>query len=487
MLSSSYFDESERAATLGQTRSVPASGLGWKTVELFLLVGVAVTIASLPLGWIELGTIAGKRLRPVHLPIGLMFLACLAPRMWRIRLTSVRPDIIAMYLIYAGFLVAAAFSMLPAHNHSGGVNQLVKAIIYFGCFAFTTRLFTLLLRDSEPRFCRAVFVGCAIGTTLFLGSATYVFAQQGRNLAVEYFAAMQSGDVNDLFRGFYPQLFNYAKSGQANASPDDAEYVATHLRHTIMGAFILSFILLRAVGPAIATGRHANWTRWGSLLLQAFALFVVITSVSRSSIIAMGAVVFGGVALSGWRLKRWRVRPEFLVAVLLVVAVVGYVSITYLGGMSTVLQDRFSNLDENPRIPMYEHAIREIAERPIWGHGFATRLDHNKSLRVHNFLIAAWYEGGVIAFLLACLFLGVLLLVWFSRCRYAVHSEKWRLGLAPAWILMLPVWPLLRSMVAGDGGLFAFVDWIFLAFFVAAMLVQEGRASDSARERSSPV
>lgn len=447
----------------------------WTWVEPILLLGVGLTLASLPLAWIELGGLGGKLLRPMHLAVSLIFVVVLVPRAWRVKLGVGRADIVVMLLCYVAFLLLSACSMLPRGNHAGGVNQLAKALIYFGSFVVVARAVTFLLVHAEERFCRATFFGCLAGATIFLALATYVFASQGKNLLVEYLAAIRSGNVNDLFRGFYPQLFNFGSSGRWDLRPGDAEYVATHLRHTIMGAFILCFVLLRAVTPVVAAGGRRIVWKYVSAALQGIAVFIVVTSVSRSSILAMVTVIGLGVCLSRPTLQFLTVRPSTLIGLTVMLCVAAAASVTYLGGMSAVLQDRFGNIADNPRLEMYEYAMAEIAERPLLGHGFAKRMDYNKSLRVHNFLLAAWYEGGLLSFLAASLFLGSLLWVWGSSILSVWRREPWNLAIHPAWILTLPVWPLLRSMVAGDGGLFAFVDWICLAKFVAALVANRVR------------
>jgi hypothetical protein len=141
----------------------------------------------------------------------------------------------------------------------------------------------------------------------------------------------------------------------------------------------------------------------------------------------------------------------------------------YLAGASTILHERFTELRDNPRIDQYRHAVRSIGEHPWLGRGFAARLDNADANRVHNLLLSAWFEAGALGLVAVSLLLLVIVAVWGRAMGLWGGLEPWKLAVSRPAILMLPVLPIFRAMVSGEGGHFAFVEWTCLAFFAGTI------------------
>ena len=86
----------------------------------------------------------------------------------------------------------------------------------------------------------------------------------------------------------------------------------------------------------------------------------------------------------------------------------------------------------------------------------------------------AWGYGGVIAFLLVVMFYVTVLWRWMSLL-FAItrNSGYWVLPLGVEWIAALPVLPLFRMWLSGEGGIMKFGEWLALSVFFGCLAANE--------------
>ena len=138
-------------------------------------------------------------------------------------------------------------------------------------------------------------------------------------------------------------------------------------------------------------------------------------------------------------------------------------------GMLMIGAQRFSNIEEEPRLVMYADALRQINLHPLLGLGLGAELDRFGH-RVHNLFLAAWYEGGLILFFASlAMYFSLIRSIWkCGRAAYKLDpSVQDRLLLRAGGILALAILPLFRPLVSGDGGAFTLVEWFCIAFVLA--------------------
>jgi O-antigen ligase len=153
-----------------------------------------------------------------------------------------------------------------------------------------------------------------------------------------------------------------------------------------------------------------------------------------------------------------------------------------------IIYSRTSTLQTDNRWGMYSDAMDKISERPIEGYGVATTvLAENFNLQIHNFILAAWFETGIVGMLLSIAVYAVLGFAWL-RCMFSTKYTAEPGGPSLIWLCALPVLPLVRLMVAGEGGGVSVVEWLALAIFFAetGRLTNKNRAATNAYIASGP-
>jgi len=213
-------------------------------------------------------------------------------------------------------------------------------------------------------------------------------------------------------------------------------------------------------------------SRWGVTVV---AGLLILTSLSRSNIAAAGLVFVCSFAIS--LILRSTVKTlsnaATFFAILGVFAAVSLFAISAISGVDEIYRERmgFTTFASDPRIDMFRTATKQIGNRPLLGHGLGSEIQGlYGGSRVHNLFLAAWYEAGVFAFCGAVLFWGHILVAWIVNLRNVLRiPHYWQSSTAAPWVLTLPVLPLLRSMLSGEGGNFTLIEWCCLAFFFATL------------------
>ena len=458
------------SATAGQSR---AGQVGGKRTGL--AVCIALLLGSLGVNWFSLTGPSTFTVRPVHLLI-IAVTACVA---------LCRPDLTQLYralsrtrfTLYAGFMLALiALKTLSVAMVSGaedGLPYLLKEIIYFGMgVAMLVGFYTLIRSGSRGEL--SLRRGALLGIGLFFGTVILLFASRGENVIFSYLRDIARADAYRLQFYYYKTIFG--------AFVD--EKTSTALRNSIVGAFVLYFIVLWATRPAV----RRTWPL-ATAMGAAACVFVVLTSVSRSNILALAMASAVPLALSS-------VHNARQLRVLLVVAAMGLASalaVTTLVDLSDnpvfkLVEERFGDgIQHDPRQKMFREAVLQSAEKPFWGHGLGAELHYpgaRNTERIHNFILASLYELGVGGLVLSLLTFAALLFAWWQACqRIVLDSQTWRLAVSPFWVMSLPALPALRCLVSGNGGQLTIIEWACLALFFALVAANESAtASETASQ-----
>ena len=153
---------------------------------------------------------------------------------------------------------------------------VAKIYLHFGLLL---ALMQIVAVSSRRKLAFAASFGGPFGVLGFVLVATSIYASAGRNLWVEYTTAVLTADLEMLQFGFYSFLFR---------SQGSAALVGAPLRNTLMGGFLLVFLITLYYRPL---NRSYYSQRVGRTLVLVAAPFIVLTSVSRSNMLALALMV----------------------------------------------------------------------------------------------------------------------------------------------------------------------------------------------------
>jgi O-antigen ligase len=319
-----------------------------------------------------------------------------------------RPGPVDLFLIaYLGMALASTI-VSPQQQ---GLQAITKSVAYWGSFV----CLAIVLRDV-PRalLARACVSGVVAGTVLFGAAAAWVIGSG----QVSIRALSPSSIYWDLTFPIYRGLLTSA-GGLDDVSSADV------MRSAIGEVFALYGLVL-----LLFTKRT---TRWTILLLIVVGAIAWAVASRRAGL----ALVVGFVLLAvRWRRKRVGLQ---LVALLAALTIGLTVLPAYLG--------RFAQLGSSQRLEQFGRTVALIAERPLFGYGFASQVDDRY---VHNILLGSWYMLGL---------LGLALAIWLVGY-FAIHTLRAADRSAPAVGVLLLI-PLIGVSVGSTTeGTFTIVGWV---------------------------
>ena len=453
------------------------------------VVAVLAFVSAQPLIWFSLVRGEGFSVKPVHLAFAAVLGGALLAWGRQVVRWPKRGLSAAFFVLFAAYLVWCWSTLIWSPSVAGFV-AIGKDTVYFAMFLILYGSW----RNMQMQDKNVVGVwGAAAGCLMFLAVAELTFAQQGRHFLIEYVQAAVSRDLVALQFGFYPKLFNAAAGGET-LTRDDANFISTSLRNTLVGAFVLYFFLTNAY--------RQNRRRRGSLRLAAswifggLSLILVVLSVSRSNWLAL-ALGIAAVSMSAYFKNRRRgassarrgIRLSTLLILMSAIAaclLLAVVSAEALVSVLDVVAARVSQIGDDPRLAMIRESMKAIGDRPLTGYGIGATLSGSigvvaDDMQIHNLFLAAWYEAGYPGFVIAVGFYVVLLVVWARHVISGGRGDE-AVVRAQIWVSGLPALPLVRMMVGGGGGGLSLIDMTCLAIFLAEYV----RATSAPAPESSP-
>jgi O-antigen ligase len=168
-------------------------------------------------------------------------------------------------------------------------------------------------------------------------------------------------------------------------------------RHPILGAAIIGVSVILAAARAL----HGRAAAAHSAVACAGVAFIIATG-SRGPLIAVGAAL--AVLIVG-------LAPRLLLAAAGAVVALALVTHFALPQLDHALGTRYLARGWSSRLDIWELALREIATRPLFGHGPSARLARAVDNFPHNLFLSTLFYSGLIGLalllgLLACALLG---------------------------------------------------------------------------------
>ena len=224
--------------------------------------------------------------------------------------------------------------------------------------------------------------------------------------------------------------------------------------HPVLGASVLAVAMLTALHRAARDAPH----RWPYLLAAAIMAADILLTKSRGPILAASLASLFLCVAAGW----WRTAVAASVAALLAWCLA-----------PAALHTGLVRASEPSRLLIWRQAAREIAERPLFGHGLAANLQPSPGLDAsfpHDLYLSLLFYSGAVGLLL------------FLALMAALARRPWAMRGAPeaTWLAALGVNALVAGLTdfgqitKGPGPLW-FILWLPIALIVASYPVRSSR------------
>jgi len=428
-----------------------------------LLNPLTLVLGCMCIQWVTLGSVGPFSVKLPYLVLGLvMIYAASTPRRVASCWLFVRQNMtwVAAFGVYLILLTAALYG-------SEGQNMPLRQAFYLlASIAFAGSLATT--RDVRS----VVRTGAGLGLALFV----LVIEILARTIGLSWIDAIvqfvRSGDLQFVIYKFFRPIFNSLDRSA------DATVVAS--QKNAIAVCVLTAALLFRSGY-----RKARPDFIGIAVLGA-ALILLLLLNTRSVLIVAGVSIVLATLMSA--IMRPQEATGLLLKGLAALAIVA-AGVSYTQAEDPVLNtmsDRFSFEDQSTasRVLQYEAAVEKIKEHPLIGNGYF-ELDGRP---IHNLFLSSWVHAGLAAFLLVIVFYLVLLGRWLSIL-YTVMSypERWVIPIAFEWIAPLPLLPLFRVWLSGDGGHLFLGEWLALSAFLGIVLANHVKRLTTARSLSAEV
>lgn len=424
---------------------------------LFPELIVLVSLSTVILQWVILFRIGGLTFKPVHLTLLLLIIYFVISDSFRkILIAFIRQNRVFI-LVYLIFLLIALISIFWGSSGIGpALVKIFKYVTYFITFILFSGVIHIILESKKQH----VFVkGALLGTAVFFVYGYIVFDQIGRSFFLEYIGSFLAGDSSAIMFNFYKTLFNNTSDGA------NAETVATNLRNTMMGCFIL-FLLFCLIFRV--NGIILNWLK---RLLIVVCAFMVVSSVSRSNMLILTLIICYGILIkflkSGVPVKYSAFQILIVFLTLSVLSIYSMDIINILAPAAEMISSRIGQLSEDARLEAFSVVSNNLNENWLLGNGFDAPLSlFKKEVDNHNLILGAWYQYGLLGLFFS---LG---LYFVLSLDHAVHltnyfrsDSYWKLNCSFPWTMTLIISPVFRTMVAGDHGNLTMIDWVFFSFY----------------------
>lgn len=412
-------------------------------------MAVFLIILSGPIQFLILANVGGLNVKPIH--ICFLYIMAFATRDRRsIEFTAlILRQNWAFFLGFSAYLLILLASSFWANDAGAVFSKFVKFSIYFAVCVLSTLVF---LRSTHAAVAKAVVFGAIGSISVFLAVTFFALSYFGQNVFSFVFDALRSGN----FVAFQFSLYIYLS--QYFGSMDPVETAG--IRHATVNFLIFMFLLFMAIQPLMR--QRGLGQRLAGMVAASMSIVIILLSFSRSSIALIGIVLlFVGAFKLRQRLFRLPARrTAFVLAGSMVAFALGLVVLfgnpTLQGSLeklSTVLVERFAKLGNDERLQIYGLALQKLDLSPLLGYGGGARVaTSDNHFQIHNVFLNAWFETGVLGLCSSIVFMGALLGSWIvSTIRFMRKPDAWVLPYSAAWVMALPILPLVNALQGGDG------------------------------------
>ncbi|MFY0626289.1 MAG: hypothetical protein JXR07_08345 [Reichenbachiella sp.] len=306
-------------------------------------------------------------------------------------------------------------------------------------------------------------VSSSLGVVFFIVLATYAFQSQGKSFLIEYVLTFIGGDSVALRWDVYGTLFKFQFF--ENETTNGFHDVNLSLRNTIVGAFILFFVIFNVLKQKM------NFYLYSLMIF--LTSFLTISSLSRSNIIIWFLIIVI-VNIGFYSHKPIKIRLTLWKMVYFNIAIVLFsffiiVSVDYLVPAFDMLASRLLALANDDRTSLVQNSIEKLETTVFIGQGLGSNITapNGRIIENHNLFLGSWYEMGLLGLLTSVGLYFSIVFTAFTLYLKLIKLNNHEFGFKPFWIMALPILPLFRAMVSGDNGSFTMIDWTALALFFA--------------------
>lgn len=434
-------------------------------------------LVSGPIQFLALANLGGLNVKPIHI--------CFIYIMAFVVFDRRSEEYLARFLregwgFFGGFVAYLAVLLLStfwAIDGAAAISKFAKFSIYFLICVLSTLVFA---RSSYLAVTRAVIWGTIGGVIAFAAAAYVALSAVGLNVLLYVLDALNSGNFIAFQFSFYIYLSQYF-----GADPTEV----AGIRHATVNFLIFMFLLFMAIQPLMRS--RGPEQRALGVIAAAMSLFIIILSFSRSSIAIISVIVLFAwtfqLARSGWRLPARK--AAFALISAMAMAAIGMVVLftsaalqNSLLKLGTVLSERFSKLGGDERFQIYAIAVQKLDLNPLLGFGGGARVATlADDFQIHNIFLNAWFETGIVGLVTSIIFFGTLFGVWIvNTLKFIRQPGSWVLPYSPAWVMALPMLPIVNALQGGDGNFDLASFFCIAAYFgwlTANQVAREGMAA----------
>jgi O-antigen ligase len=433
-------------------------------------------LLSGPIQFLALANLGGLNVKPIHICFLYILAFVTFDRRSEEYLARALREGWGFFGGFAAYLAMLLLSSFWAVDGGAAISKFVKFAIYFLICVFSVLVFA---RSSYTAVTRAVIWGTIGGVLAFAAAAYVALSAVGLNILLYVLDALNSANFIVFQFSFYIYLSQYF-----GADPTEV----AGIRHATVNFLIFTFLLFMAAQPLMRS--RGPEQRVLGVVAATMSLFIIILSFSRSSIAIVGVVV-----LFVWVFRlaqaRWQLPARKAAFALISIIMIGATGVVVLLTntalqdsllkLGDVLTERFSKLSNDERFQIFEIAVQKLDLDPLLGFGggarVATRAD---DFQIHNVFLNAWFETGVIGLVTSLVFFGTLFGAWIvNTLKFARQPEAWVLPYSPAWVMALPMLPIVNALQGGDG------NFDLASFFCIAAYFGWLTANQAARERTA--
>ena len=424
---------------------------------------LALILACICIPWLALGSVGpfSVKLPYLMLSLGILYAASSARRI-EASLQFVRQNgtWVAPFAVYLALLTTVLYG-------SDGQNMPLRQVFYLlSCVALAgslaaTRNLALVVRA---------------GAAMAIGVFVIVVEILARTIGLSWIDAIVEFIGNGDRRFVAYQFFR----GVFNAADPNADALVSAGRKNGIAVGVLTAALLFRCGSTRASRDVIG------MLVFGLALFLLFLLNTRSVLIVAGVsilltTVLGAVTRPAQRSTQML---KALTALVVIILAFGYTDVE--APAAGTMSERFAFEDQSTaeRVGQYEAAFASIAQHPLTGNGYSEFTGQP----IHNLFLSAWVYAGLAAFILVVLFYVALLSRWLSVLRtFMRYPERWVIPIAFEWIAPLPLLPLFRVWLAGDGGHLFLGEWVALAAFLGFVLANDIKLRSAMAQRAARV
>jgi len=310
-------------------------------------------------------------------------------------------------------------------------------------------------------------LGAALGLAVFVVCVEFLARRVGLSWADAIREFFGNGNLHFVVYQFFTPVFNYV-------DPTNPDQFSASTKNGVAGCVLVLALLFRS-----GSARPEKDVVGMAFLGVALALLVVLND--RSVLIAAAASVFLATVLGAFaRPARNVPLLAFKLTGMAALVVFAFGAALPFADLFGTLGERFSFEDASTssRLTQYSAALDRIALHPWAGSGY---FEINGYL-IHNAFLGAWVYAGLGALILVLTFYVVVLARWGVFISGVLkRRSRWVLPVAIEWVAVLPVMPLFRVWISGEGGILKFAEWIALSAFFGVWLANTYRRRAVAR------